>query len=175
VRLGDLGAQLATVRTDLATQINTSLARTYNKIAGRRSKLSLRYDAEFPINHYASRLVAKLGKSLQSDLARGFTGHGPHREDFIFSLNTYPAGITASRGETRSLILALKKIEAELVEKSRGQAPILLLDDVFSELDGKRRQALVELLTGRQAILTTTDADAVIEYFDRGHKLIALK
>ena len=175
VRLGELGAQIVSARTELARQINQKLATTYNKIAGRRSKLHLTYQSEFPVEHYASRLVAKLGKSFQIDLARGFTGHGPHREDFLFELNAHPAGITASRGETRSLILALKKIEAELMEQSRGQPPILLLDDVFSELDGKRRRALVELLAGRQAILTTTDADAVLEYFDRGHKLIALK
>ena len=76
----------------------------------------------------------------------------------------------------RSLLLALKIFELKLLENVRGQKPIFLLDDVFSELDGARRKHLVEHLEGYQTIITTTDAEAVLEYFATGkHKLIALK
>jgi DNA replication and repair protein RecF len=81
---------------------------------------------------------------------------------------------TASRGETRSLLLALKIFELDLIKKARGQEAIFLLDDVFSELDGSRRRALVESLKDRQTLITTTDAEAVIEYFSQNHNLIPL-
>jgi len=115
-----------------------------------------------------------LQASISLDIERGFTGTGPHREDFVIQLNGQPAGLSASRGETRSLLLALKIFEMRLIEDARGQRPILLLDDVFSELDGSRRKALVDRLAGHQTIITTTDAEAVLEYFSGKHNLITL-
>ncbi|HEX2558114.1 MAG TPA: hypothetical protein VHK86_07310, partial [Nitrososphaera sp.] len=105
---------------------------------------------------------------VDADMERGFTGYGPHREDIVFYLNDQPVSETASRGETRSLVLALKIFELKLVEKIRQTPAIFLLDDVFSELDGARRRALVDYLNDRQVIITTTDADAVMEYFASG-------
>lgn len=173
VRLGELGAQVVAARQALIDQFNKKLSRTYSQIANKRSKAELAYQPLFPLDRYGSAMVAALGKKLNQDLERGFTSQGPHREDIRIAINGQSIGEAASRGETRSLILALKALELELVEKSSGQKPILLLDDVFSELDGSRRQALVELIKGYQTILTTTDADAVVGYLD-GHKLIAL-
>jgi DNA replication and repair protein RecF len=74
----------------------------------------------------------------------------------------------------RSLVLALKIFELKLIENARGQKPIFLLDDVFSELDGARRHALVDYLKGHQTIITTTDADAIIEHFTDANKIIPL-
>lgn len=174
VRLSELGSQVAMARHQLVEEINHHIPGTYSKIAAKKSKVRIDYGHRFPIDRYASRMVARLEKVADLDFLRGFTSTGPHREDFTLYLNDKPAAVSASRGEARSLLLALKTIELDLVEKARGTKPIFLLDDVFSELDGKRRKALVKVLKNHQAILTTTDADAVIEYFDKGHKLIAL-
>lgn len=174
VRLGELGSQIAAARQGLITNLNKRLPKTYSQIAGSKSSLRLDYVNQFPIDNYASQLVSKLEKNVDTDIQRGFTTCGPHREDFVFYLNKQLAGPTASRGETRSLLLALKALELQLVESARNQKPILLLDDVFSELDGARRQALVELLRDHQAIITTTDADAAVEYFGTNHHLIPL-
>jgi DNA replication and repair protein RecF len=119
-------------------------------------------------------LLSKLESSLNTDLERGFTAHGPHREDFLFFLDGQPVNHTASRGETRSLLLALKIFELGLIEAAREQKPIFLLDDVFSELDGARRRALVKRLKKHQTIITTTDAESVLEYFSETHNLIPL-
>lgn len=174
VRLSELGSQIAAARQELVDDINRRLAKDYSKIAGRRSKAELVYDSQFPAGGYASKLLHRLEQTAGQDFERGFTGHGPHREDFIFYLNGQPAAASASRGETRSLLLALKIYELELIEKVRGTKPVFLLDDVFSELDGARRQALVETLKNRQSILTTTDAEAVLEYFSTQAKLLPL-
>lgn len=174
IRLSELGAQIAAARQGLIDQINKNISKNYGRIAGQRTKVELKYDCQFPSANYASRMLSKLEKNIQLDFERGFTGSGPHREDILFYLNNQPAGATASRGEVRSLLLALKILELELIEKTRDRPAIFLLDDVFSELDGKRRQALVNSLAGRQTIITTTDAEAVIEYFSDDHNLISL-
>jgi DNA replication and repair protein RecF len=175
IRLSELGSQIAQARQSLADEINSSLAKTYSQIAKHRSKVEMRYASQFPVYSYASRLLHKLESTIDTDFERGFTGYGPHREDFIFYLDGQLAGQTASRGEGRSLLLALKIFELGLIEKARGQKPIFLLDDVFSELDGSRRRALVARLARHQTIITTTDAEAVLEYFSKNHNLIALK
>jgi len=175
VRLSELGGKIAAARQELVDQINKNLSRTYNQIAGGRAGAKILYDCHFPAGSYASKMLSKLQASNAVDFARGFTAHGPHREDISFYLNKKLVGQTASRGETRSLLLALKIFELGLVEKARGQKPILLLDDVFSELDGARRHALVDHLKNHQTIITTTDAEATLEYFQTGdYKVIAL-
>jgi DNA replication and repair protein RecF len=175
IRLSELGSQIAAARQNLIDEINKNISKNYSQIAGKRSKAELKYDCHFPAANYASRMLSKLEKNIDLDFDRGFTSSGPHREDILFYLNGQPAAATASRGETRSLLLALKIFELGLIEKTRGQPPVFLLDDVFSELDGRRRQALVDTLAGRQTIITTTDADTVLEYFSEGHNLIPIR
>ncbi len=174
IRLSELGAQIASARQELIEDINQAVAKTYSRIAGRRSTVELIYDSQFKLDNYSSRLLAKLEATAETDFARGFTTYGPHREDITAYLNKQPAGISASRGETRSLVLALKLFELKRLEAGRDQKPIFLLDDVFSELDGARRRHLVDNLKGYQTIITTTDADAVLEYFSKNHHLISL-
>lgn len=175
IRLSELGGKIAEARQTLVEEINKNIGRTYSQIAQKRSKVRLEYGLQFPAANYSSRMLDKLEKTTDTDFQRGFTGHGPHREDIIFYLNKQPAGQTASRGEARSLLLGLKIYELELIQKARNQKPIFLLDDVFSELDGARRLALVDHLKNYQTIITTTDADSVLAHFTQGHNLIAIK
>jgi len=174
VRLSEQGSQIAAARSGLTDQINLTLSKTYSQIAKHKSVANLAYGSQFPVANYASRMLYKLQVSVSLDLQKGFTGSGPHREDFVIKLNGQPANLSASRGETRSLLLALKIFELWLIEEARGQKPIFLLDDVFSELDGARRKALVARLKHHQTIITTTDAEAVLEYFSGNHNLIPL-
>jgi DNA replication and repair protein RecF len=107
-------------------------------------------------------------------MLRGFTAHGPHRDDLKVLINNKMASETASRGETRTILLALKLIETQVVEEARQQKPLLLFDDVFSELDGARRLALTKILSGYQTIITTTDADVVVQRFMGSNNIIPL-
>jgi DNA replication and repair protein RecF len=174
IRLSELGEKIAVARMELAESINKNLARNYSKISKRKTKLEVSYDAQFPIDSYANRLLSKLEKTINEDYQKGFTGCGPHREDFSFILNGQPANVSASRGEARSIMLALKIFELNLIEQVRGAKAIFLLDDVFSELDGARRRALVDYLEDRQTIITTTDADTVLEYFTHSTRIIPI-
>lgn len=174
VRLSETGSQIADEREKLVRLINSKLSKIYNQISKTRNKLEINYQPIFPTNRYASAMVSRLNTKLPQDIERGFTSVGPHREDFLPKMNSKNMTESASRGEMRSLLLALKAIELELVHHTTNQPPLLLLDDVFSELDRQRRQALVNLIKNYQTILTTTDADAVIDYFGPKHQVISL-
>lgn len=174
IRLAELAGQIVKARSELVNDINQMVTGSYSQIAHQPSNVELSYLSQFNIENYSSKLLKKLEASAELDLARGFTGCGPHREDLGFYLNHQPMAQTASRGETRSLLLALKIFELEMLTGTREQKPIFLLDDVFSELDGARRRHLVESLKDYQTIITTTDADAAIEYFAGNHNLIPL-
>lgn len=174
IRLSELGGKIVNSRVSLIEKINKNFSKTYSNIAHHKSKATISYDTPFPLDNYSSKLLSKLESAAALDFARGFTAYGPHREDILFYLNKQLIASSASRGETRSLLLALKIYELDLLEKAHGQKPIFLLDDVFSELDGKRRRALVNYLKDHQTIITTTDADAVLEYFAGHHNLIPI-
>lgn len=174
VRLSELGGQIVSERLEFVNKINNQLAEVYSQIAKSDTDLTAKYVSKVPSKNYASDMMKKLTQTSALDVARGFTGLGPHRDDLGFEFGDKQASSQASRGETRSLILALKIIELGLIEQQKGFKPLLLLDDVFSELDGLRRKALTNYLQGYQAIITTTDADVVLKNFSKKAQLIAV-
>jgi DNA replication and repair protein RecF len=124
----------------------------------------------------AAELVEELRARLTADIERGFTDHGPHRDDLVLtragrSLRTY-----GSQGQQRLGLLALLLAERRVLGALRPAVPLMLLDDVMSELDRDRRAALVELLAegGGQALITTTDLDHVPGVFAPGVARIAV-
>ncbi|MDQ3123769.1 MAG: DNA replication/repair protein RecF [bacterium] len=164
LRLSELGGAIAKARTNLITELKTVLPELYSQVAGSSEVVvSIEYDSKLPPDTYESALIRILEKNLDKDIARGFTSYGPHRDDIVVTFNERPAVEVASRGETRTALLALKIFELGLLERLRGQKPVLLLDDVFSELDGKRRHALASFLQTHQTFITTTDADLVLD------------
>ncbi len=106
----------------------------------------------------AERFETALNNAESQDLARGTTSVGPHRDDWMFSLNGRSLSSFGSRGQQRSALLALKMAEINWMKNVSGETPILLLDEVVAELDDKRRAALLDYVTNvSQAILTATD------------------
>lgn len=165
LRLSELGAVIARERQQLVRLLDDELPELYALISNGKKHVRMVYDMRFPAEAYETHLLHKLESSLDHDIARGFTAYGPHREDIILTFDDHIAAEVASRGEVRTAVLALKILELERLEKARGITPILLLDDVFSELDGTRRRALTTYLQKYQTFLTTTDADVVIKHF----------
>ena len=174
VRLSELAGKLVASRQKLVTKLNEQLERIYGEIAGKENKVVLQYETKLPIATYETSLLAKLEQNLHKDIERGFTTYGPHRDDFLVLLDDQPAEHTASRGETRTLVLSLKILEIKIIEEARLQKPLILLDDVFSELDGARRKALTNYLKDYQTIITTTDADLIVKEFAQKCNIIGL-
>lgn len=165
VRASELGGQIARERVSLIAAFNQTSSELYSSLAGQEATIKLDYHTTFPIEGYESALLRKLESSTELDVLRGFTAYGPHRDDLAVQLNGHAVQEAASRGETRTLVLTLKLLELQLLEAARDVKPLLLLDDVFSELDGKRRQALTTLVGQYQTFITTTDADMVVQHF----------
>lgn len=109
----------------------------------------------------AQALEAGLRERRELDLRRGFTGYGPHGDDVDFCLKGHLAKEHGSQGQLRSLVLALKLAELSLLEQTLGEAPLLLLDDVASELDAQRRRRLFETIADLrgQTLITVTDPE----------------
>ena len=174
IRLSQLGGQIAAARQQVVTHMNQQISDLYQSLSHTTGTAAIAYSSGCETQQYESDMLYKLDRSLATDLERGFTGYGPHRDDITVTLNNHPASETASRGEVRTLVLALKVIELQLIEQARGHKPLLLLDDVFSELDGARRQALTTVLQTHQTFITTTDADIVVKNFSQHSNVIAL-
>jgi DNA replication and repair protein RecF len=174
LRLSELGATIARARLALSEEFAKKLGDIYTQISQSETKVSIVYHSKFPASTYESHLLEKLESHAHEDAQRGFTAYGPHREDFVVTFDGRPADELASRGETRTAVLALKIIELQLLEATRGVTPLLLLDDVFSELDGIRRRALTSFLQHYQTFLTTTDADIVVKHFTETATIIPL-
>ncbi|HXP37904.1 MAG TPA: hypothetical protein VN817_09070, partial [Solirubrobacteraceae bacterium] len=106
----------------------------------------------------ADEFVAELQARLPSDLERGFTGHGPHRDELALLRDGRELRVYGSQGEQRLALLALLLAERSVLAEQRGRTPLMLLDDVMSELDAERRELLaVELSSGGQSVIATTD------------------
>lgn len=165
VRLSQLGAEIAAARFGLVDRLLGGVGDLYRHISSSRSEVHVSYFSKCDTAQYASDMLRQLEASLYLDLARGFTGVGPHRDDMVVSLDNHSIESAASRGEVRTLLLALKILELQIIEQHTAQKPILLLDDVFSELDSTRRSALTAYIETHQTFVTTTDADVAAAQF----------
>lgn len=174
LRLSELAGKIVAERSAMIERLNTKVTEMYNQIAQDPVNLTFGYNTKIPLQSYESSFLRLLEQTLDRDTILGFTSYGPHREDLTLQMNGSPVSEVASRGEIRSILLVLKMLEAQFIEDAIDIKPLLLFDDVFSELDGKRRQALVHFLRSYQSIITTTDADVVIEYFSKKARVIAL-
>jgi DNA replication and repair protein RecF len=117
--------------------------------------------------------VAELEARRGADLERGFTAHGPHRDEVQLLLGGAALRSYGSQGQQRAALLALLFAERELLAELRGRPPVMLLDDVMSELDAERRELLAALLrSGGQAVITTADTDHVPGAGEAGTALV---
>jgi len=140
------------------------VARAFAAISGDELAVGLRYVPSprtaltTPDAELGSVILAQLGRDRRRDFARGFTHSGPHADDWVLDLGGRPADLHASQGQTRALVLALKIAEIEHLCSLLGDAPVLLLDDVSSELDAPKNAALFTFLRAikSQVFITTT-------------------
>jgi len=148
--LARLGEALAAARADLLDRLEPVLAKAYDQVAAASASVSAAY-----LPSWEGPLAAALATARPDDVRRGVTTVGPHRDDVALGLGGLPARTHASQGEQRSLALALRLAVHQVVSEEEGSAPLLLLDDVCSELDPARAEALLACLPEGQALLTT--------------------
>ena len=150
-QFAELGEAIARRRDALCTALVPPAQDAYHQLAGRAANMELSYAAEWR----KSSLATALANARADDLRRGTTTMGPHRDDMTVCLDGLPARTHASQGEQRSIALALRLAQHRYTAQLSGIEPIVLLDDVFSELDEGRAQRLVGCLPAAQTIVTS--------------------
>lgn len=165
--LAPAGAIIGQARERLVGQLGELAVTAFQAITGEDDRLRIHYAPR--VEPEVNALRSALENSLDKDLARGFTAEGPHADDLAFSLDRTTAKRYASQGQHRALVLALKVAELHELSRRVGKVPILLLDDVSSELDRTRNRRLFSLLSelGGQVFLTTTQPELILIERDR--------
>jgi len=141
-------------RQSLVDHLSQELSRSYSAISAKNDKIEIEYLATLPYGR--NDILTALEKSTDYDLATGFSSLGPHKDELAIKLNGQNSRDGLSRGEGRTLTLALKTLELEYIKNNTSKSPILLLDDVLSELDPKRQDMLLQSARQNQMIITTT-------------------
>jgi DNA replication and repair protein RecF len=154
------GAQLIAARVDLVNQLAPEVEKAYQRLAPTSRPAAIRYrsglelDGEDTVEYYEAALLDALARRRAAELERGVCLVGPHRDDLELRLGDQAAKGFASHGESWSMALALRLAAYELL-RAEGGEPVLLLDDVFAELDSARRQALANVAASVEQVLVT--------------------
>lgn len=156
------GAELTAGRLELTTAIRPLVARAYARVSGEERSTQMSYRQPFGVESEPDADSTKLAESMRAalessrpaELARAVCLVGPHRDDLALRIGELPARGYASQGESWSLALALRLAAFELL-RAGGEDPVLMLDDVFAELDSGRRERLAELVAGAEQVLVT--------------------
>ena len=152
--LAEYGAEIISKRQDFLELLNSKIEEVYFEISGVKDEIKIDYLGE---KVSKNEILAILSENIERDKILGYTNFGPHKHDIQFIFNKKPAQNVASRGENRSLVLALKFIETDILADLTSKRPIVLLDDVFSELDDDRQKLLTKHFSKYQTIITSTN------------------
>jgi DNA replication and repair protein RecF len=150
------GSLIGKTRSDFLSFATKPLAENFRKISNEEKALSFRIAGFHGEEITKKKYLENLTKLREKDLRYENTNYGIHRADLIFELEDELLSENGSRGEIRSTVLALKFVELSFIERQLQEKPVLLLDDVFSELDASRQKSLMGLIQNHQTFLTTT-------------------
>ena len=153
-KLSEAGQQVSEKRRAYLELLAPLVRENYRDISQGREEMEICYLPSYD----ARGLAHKLKETRSRDIAAGFCTAGPHREDFDIILSGRQAKLFASQGQQRSAVLSLKLAEAAAAQSVTGQHPVMLLDDVLSELDDMRQSYLLSRMEQRQTIVTACDA-----------------
>jgi DNA replication and repair protein RecF len=165
------GATLVATRAGALAQLSPDAAEAHARLSGDREELAVTYEPRFTDAWTANQIASaseeaiaeafleRLRATHPRDIGAGLTLSGPHRDDIAVTLGGEPAAAFASRGQQRTAALALRLAEARFLRDTAGDQPILLLDDVLSELDEHRRASVLAAIGADQIFVTSPDAD----------------
>ncbi len=182
--LAKCGAWLLYCRNQYVKRMLPVAYEVYRGISGEKEELSMELESSIGATEDMDReelrqlFLEKLKECRSADIMKHSSSCGPHRDDLDLRVNGLPLRLYGSQGQQRSCVLALKLAECAIIEELTGESPVILLDDVMSELDSQRRSYLLNRITGRQVFVTCCDQESVqlLEegrafHIDKGHLL----
>lgn len=170
--LSELASKIVFHRLDFMKQLEALAIPIHDQLSLGREKFSVSYQATIPLedgltpSQMKEIYINQFKKNQTREADQATTLIGPHRDDLIFYLNEVPVQTYGSQGQQRSTVLSLKLAEIELMKLSTGEYPLLLLDDVLSELDDDRQTHLIKAIENKvQTFITTTSLDGIKQQF----------
>ncbi len=163
--LANLGAKIVKYRLDYVEQLSALSSEIYKGISSGREEFSFYYDfskENISEEEIKEKLITDIEKSREADIKRLYTNAGPHTHDLVLNLNGRDARTFGSQGQQRSCALAMKLGEASIIEKITGECPVVLLDDVMSELDEGRQTFILNYLDNWQVFITCCDPSQLL-------------
>jgi len=164
-QLADLGSRLVLARRDFLENLACMAGDIHSSVSDGHEKFLLEYNPDITGEDgqdIRQNLLSALERSRERDLRLQSTQAGPHRDDMEVLLNGSSARNQASQGQVRTCAISIKLAQMHWMKQATGEMPILLLDDVYSELDRSRRELLQKTISGAQTILTCTDMDTAV-------------
>ena len=164
-RLANEGALIAAERLEYTEKLKESSLKFYKGISDGKEELEIIYKSSFggkngmTKEELKSNMLSSLSKRQSDDIYCGFTSIGIHRDDISIKINGREARSFGSQGQQRSAVLSMKLAEAEILANEKGEAPVILLDDVLSELDSSRQNYLLNKLEGLQVFITCCETN----------------
>lgn len=162
-RMAEYGAAIAMMRKKYVDVLAERAKEVQKDISGEREELGIIYAHSYKIGRDREEtknfMLEKMAEAAEREKEYGMCLVGVHRDDLAFKINSFNARHYASQGQQRSIVLSLKSAQTEIIKEECGEYPILLLDDVMSELDGERRGFFTDKIKGKQVIISCTDAE----------------
>lgn len=168
-KLAETGSRIMTLRESYIERINQKAKEIQSEISGGKEELNLIYNPSVKLKE---NYLEKLTEYKEKEKENLFCMVGVHRDDIDIFINGKPAKNYASQGQIRTAVLSLKLAETEIIKEETGEYPVMLLDDILSELDKKRREFLISKIKGKQIIITCTDIE---NYFNDNVNIIEIK
>jgi len=162
VQIAKVGTSIIIERDNYIKEIYKICKETHRQLTLNKEDIILKYNTNIPILENKVEMenlyIKLLKENNYRDIEHGSTEIGPHRDDMLMYINENDVKVYGSQGQQRTIVLSLKLSEVELIKKERGIYPVVLLDDVFSELDEERRKYLTKSFSEMQTFITVTDA-----------------
>lgn len=158
-KIFEYGSKICEIRNNFLKVFSEYVRKIYSDISENNETIEFIYKPCIEKYFEKEEFMKVLEQNKKREILFGTSLKGPHRDDIMINMNGTHAKFFASQGQLRSIVLSMKIAEAEIIKDTKGEYPIILLDDVFSELDNQRREFLLKNLEGKQVIMTVTNAD----------------
>lgn len=171
LQLVDYADYIISKRLEYIDKINFYGEKIHKEITAGKENIKFKYSCNVELNDYKKNYLKKLQDNINRDREKGLTSVGPHRDDFNVFLNDIDAKTFGSQGQQRTAILTMKFSSLKIIKEITGEYPVLLLDDVLSELDVNRKRYILSTIHGIQTVITCTGIEVLSEYLDNKAKI----
>ena len=175
IQMAQFGAYIISQRIKYLDKLNLYGEQIHKDITSNKEHIKFNYLCSTKLDDIEGNLIKSLKKNRSKDIDRRNTSVGPHRDDFSIYINDVDAKSFGSQGQQRTAVLTIKLASLRIIKEITGEYPVLLLDDVLSELDFSRKRYILSSIGSIQTVITCTGIEDLYEYLDENSKVFRVK